>query len=426
MWSVKASPQAVIPPSTELGNGRKHAVFLIFSILAAWVAIIGWSPLLPTMRILKFGTPFLDSYAILAAVDAVRAGADPHEANPLDPLMRGHVYSDWWLALKYLGLTRGCNWWLGIVWVSTFGIAAVSTARPRDWREVSWLFFILISPSVMLAITRANNDLVIFVLLAGCSLAAVPGRWWKSGVAVACLGLATGLKYFPAAGVLSFLWIRPVRRMPMVLLAALGAVALVMRMVAGEIDRARFFVPSGLHTVGAALLWRDFGWTDAQVALPSLAVVVVGALVLAASRFTVGLASRGNAVERMRAALGSVVLLACFFSGVSYAYRWIFVVWPAIWLWRQAREASVDPRHRWTAVLACGFVFACVWLDGLLCISANLLFPPMTVATMEHLLVIWRHWTQPLPWLLMMLLGGWLTEAAWATAREWWSLRHEV
>jgi hypothetical protein len=65
---------------------------LILLTLTGWVAGGLWPSSLMTFGILGYGnTQFLDSYAVLAAVDAVRAGADPHGVNPLDPLMRGHV-----------------------------------------------------------------------------------------------------------------------------------------------------------------------------------------------------------------------------------------------------------------------------------------------------------------------------------------------
>jgi hypothetical protein len=44
---------------------------------------------------------------------------------------------------------------------------------------------------------------------------------------------------------------------------------------------------------------------------------------------------------------------------------------------------------------------------------------PKSPAWIENLLVTYRMWTQPLQWLLMALLAGWLLEAVLATGREW-------
>jgi hypothetical protein len=393
--------------------------------LGAWMAGVIWPRFLVTLGIYDYGRMYLDSYAILAALDAVRAGADPHGANALDVLMRPHVYSDWWLGLRWLGLTREHNFLVGTAWAGAFGLAIWTTARPRNLPEALWLAALMISPPVLLAVNRANNDLVILVLLAGCGLVAAAPVWWRAAVAVACLGLATGLKYFPAPAALAFLWVRPVRRSPAVLLAGLLVVGLALASVWPQVDRGRFHIASGIYTMGAPLWWRDLGLTDKASALPSLLLLVVPALVLAWSGVTEGLAARGQPRERLLAALGAIVLLVCFLAGVNYAYRWIFALWPAFWLWRQAAGEAPPGRSRWAARLACGLVLLGLWLDGLLCVSVNVFFRDQVQAWQDHLDLIWRRWTQPLHWMLMIMLAGWLAEGAWATLKEWWGLRHE-
>jgi hypothetical protein len=393
--------------------------------LAGWLAGALWPGLLLTLGIHDYGTHYLDSYAVLASLDAMRAGADPHAPNPLDPLMRGHVYSDWWLALRWLGLTRADNFAVGTAWVGAFAVTVWATARPRRLGETLWLVALLLSPPFMLAIKRANNDLVIFVLLAGCSLAATASLWWRQLVAVSCLVFATGLKYFPAPAALAFLWVRPVRRMPAALLAALLAVLLALASVWPDIDRSRFTVGSTVHTMGAPLWWRELGWKDADSAVPSFLLIVAAAAVLALGRITVGLVTHGKPPERLRAALGAIVLLTCFASGVNYAYRWIFIIWPALWLWREATDVSLPGRSRRAAQAGCALVLLSLWLDGLLCLTVNRFMPVMSEAGLVHLQIVWRLWTQPVDWLLMMLLAGWLLEGGLTTVREWWSLRHE-
>lgn len=394
--------------------------------LTAWIAGAIWPRLLVLFGISDYGTIYLDSYAVLAALDAVRLGLDPHAGpNNLDVLFRPHVYSDWWLELRWLGLTREHNFLVGTACVGAFALTAWNTMRPRNLREALWLAALMISPPVMLAVNRANNDLVIFVLLAGCGLVAAAPVWWRAALAVACLGLATGLKYFPAPAGLAFLWIRPVRRSPAVLLGGLLVVALALASVWAQVDRSRFTIASGIYTMGAPLWWRDLGWTDKASALPSLLLIGVSALALAWGGLTTGMTERGEPRERLLAALGAIVLLGCFLAGVNYAYRWVFALWPAFWLWRQAADGSLPGRSRWVARLACVLVLLCLWLDGILCLVVNLFFPIRTQAWQDHLILVWRRGTQPLNWMLMMMLASWLTEGAMATAKEWWRARHE-
>ena len=393
--------------------------------LVVWMAGAIWPRLLVTLGISDYGKVYLDSYAVLAALDAVRAGADPHAVNHLDVLLRPHVYSDWWLSLRWLGLTREHNFLVGTMWAAAFAAAAWTTARPRTRREAWWLTLLLISPPVLLSVNRANNDLVIFVLLAGCGLAATAPVWWRVFLAVVCLWLATGLKYFTAPAALAFLWVRPVRKMPAVLLAVLVAVAVALAKVWTQLDRSRFAIGSGVYTMGAPLWWRDFGWKDKDVALPGVLLIVIAALILVRSRTTTGLASRGEPRARLLAALGSIVLLTCFAAGMNYAYRWIFVLWPAMWMWGEAADAAAPVRSRWAARLGSFLVMACLWMDGGLCVTVNVFFAQYAQAWQNHLDVTWRHWTQPLHWLLMLLLAGWLLEGALATVREWWAARNE-
>jgi hypothetical protein len=393
-------------------------------IATVWIGGFAWPKALLMLGIADYGKVGLDSYVLLAAADAVRAGLDPHAANPLDILHRPHVYSDWWLGLRWLGLTREHNTLMGLAWIAAFALAAAVTFRPRGrWQTLALVGF-MVSPPVLLAVNRANNDLVIFVVLAGCGLAAVP-TLWRVGVAVGCFALATGLKYFPAPAVLSLLWVRPVRRAPAGLLAGIVVVAIALFSVWDQMHRSRFLINSGIYTMGAPLWWRDRGLADQASALPSLALIAGAALILAWTRVTTGLATRGRPAERLLAALGALVVLTCFLAGVNYAYRWIFLLWPAGWLWRLAGEAALARRERLAAQFAGGLALACLWLDSLLCLSVNLYLTQQGLVWKQQFDVLWRNWTQPLTWALMMLLAGWLLEGALATAREWWALRHE-
>lgn len=386
--------------------------------LAGWMAGVLWPSILSAFGLVAYGMTYLDSYAILAALDAVRAGQDPHLVNPLDALGRWHVYSDWWLALRWLGLGREHNFLVGTAWFGAFALSCWLAVRPRNLREAGWMALMLLSPPVQLAFLRANNDLVILVLLGLAALAIAGSSWIRQLLGVGTLLLATGLKYYPAAAAAAFLWTRPVRRMPVLVLLAAAAAGVTLLGVWPQMARARFMIGSGVHTMGAPLLGRDFGWTDAGSMKIGVLVIVAGAVVLALGRFTTGLATRGDLRERALAVVTALPLLACFVSGVNYAYRWIFIFWIALWIWRQAGSPDGSTRERGTARLACMLVGACLWLDGLLCLVSNRLIH-LRAEDFASLDPTWRLFTQPLHWLLMMLIAGWLLEGALAIAREW-------
>ena len=406
---------------------RRYTVHYPVLLLAAltllgWMACALWPHLLKALGVSDLGHWYLDSYAVLAASDAVRIGVNPDGANPLDPLLRNHKYSDWWYAVRWLGLTRESNFLVGTSWVAAFALTMWGWVRPRNFREVAWLAALLLSPPVLLAINRANNDLVIFVLLAAGGVAAAGGTWPRRLLALGALVLATGLKFYPAVAALGFLWVRPLQRMPAMLLGAVLAAGVTLASVWSQVGRGQFAIGSGVHELGAALLGRDLGWSDRASVVASLLVLTIGAVGLTWGRFTVGLGARGDLKERLLAALGIIVLLACFSAGVSFGYRWIFALGMALWLWRRAEEPEETARARWTFRLGCALLLFCFWCDGLFCLVTNQVLAPLTLARIDALNFTWRLWTQPWHWLLMMLMAGWLLEAGVATLKEWRSM----
>ena len=120
--------------------------------------------------------------------------------------------------------------------------------------------------------------------------------------------------------------------------------------------------------------------------------------------------------------LGAILLLACFMAGVNYAYRWIFIFWMALWVWRQAVPGMGMRRETRTAQVACALLMFALWSDGALCFFFNRIMPllPTQFADID---APWRLLTQPMHWALMMLFAGWLLEGVLATAREWWDAR---
>jgi hypothetical protein len=394
--------------------------------VGGWLACALWPRLLAALGLMDYNRWYLDSQAVLAAVDAVRHGLDPYAANPLDPLFRNHKYSDWWFALRWLGLTGEDNFAVGTAWIALFAVAVGSTVRPRTLREAGWLALLLVSPPVLLAVNRANNDLVIFAVLAATGAAAAGTSTVRQVLAVGLLSLATGLKFYPVVAALGFLWVRPLPRMPALLLFALLAAGLTLAGVWPQVVHGQFPIPSGLHLLGAPLLGRDLGLTDAGARVAALLILTAGAVALTGSRCTVGLAEAGEARERLTAVMGGLVLVACFVAGLSYSYRWIFALGLALWLWRQAHQPSPSARIRVTRWLGVALLIFCFWSDGLFCLAVNLRPAPLSQDRIDGMLVAWRLWTQPWHWLLMTLLSGWLLEGAIASVRSWWEQRRAI
>ena len=94
----------------------------------------------------------------------------------------------------------------------------------------------------MLGIIRANNDLVIFVLLAFALWSARADAGWRMALTILALALATGLKFYPAVAGIIFLFVRaPQRRMVALVVAGL-TIAATLAIVGRQIARGTFHI----------------------------------------------------------------------------------------------------------------------------------------------------------------------------------------
>ncbi len=389
-------------------------VVLVLLVLAGYSTFA----LLPAMQ-RKLGLPlsgiwFLDSYAILAASDAVRAGLDPFVADPFDATQRQHSYSSWWFHVGDLGLTRQDNPLVGGLWAAAFLAAVFALLRPRTQAAAAWCALLVLSPPVMLAVVRANNDLVVFALLALGVLVLRDAAAWGLVFFAGLLVLATGAKFYPLVAGLTLLLVRPPRRMLAAGVLTLLAGGGTLLAVWGDLKRAVIPAPDGVYTFGAPIIFRDLGWTPPVAMGAGLGLLVVAATVCWWRGWFIRLDNPADdRVERLAFACGAALLVGCFLAGISHAYRLIFALMLAPLLW----QASAGRKARWPAVL----LLAAMWQDGLYCLAANLFIGPMRLNELLRLQWFWRLVSQPLVWISLVLLAstlGELVRTAWSDWRR--------
>ena len=348
--------------------------------------------------------PFLDSHAILAAGDALRAGLDPWKPHALDALGRPHCYSSWWLFSAELGLTRTDNIWLGSLWACAFILTALAVLQPRSTRRMLVAAAVLFSPPVLLGVNRANNDLPIFALLAsGAILLGTAGRgaiWLFGGI----VALATGLKFYPLAAIAGFLGIRPRSRalVAMLLTALLAAAALTQ----AEIGRALGTAPApiGTLTFGHLTLLRWTDWSP-NTSRAAASVMIAGFAWLCvrrgwAPRFSAGAESTTSGIAFLT---GASVLTACFLLTGNYAYRLVFIVMVVPHL------ASANSGRGGRITLA--LLLALLWVDGLFCLLSAPVAGNLDAGARRIVENAWLLVSQPVAWLAVALLAAGLMEA---------------
>lgn len=387
---------------------------LLTFVLIPWIQV--------KLGIRDHGIWFLDSYAVLAGSDAALAGLDAGAPNPLDVLQRPHSYSDWWFVLGQWGFDRTDNFLVGGTWVLAFLAVVWLTLRPRDFREAAWFGALVLSPPVLLAINRANNDLVIFALLGVAAIALRYQRRWDWVVALTAIALATGLKFYPVVAAGVFILIRPPKRKWVALLVSALVLAWVLYNIWPTLGRGAFSLPRTLHTFGGAVLLREFLGDGPKLVVITSALVLLGGVGLMKCRDASGLADAERAPDRrILFTLGGIVLVACFIAGASFAYRCIFALWLAPWLSEEARDAALSERRRALARFGGWLLFGTLWADGIYCLFVNVVIGPLRPPLQGHVQLVWRVLTQPLAWALVVLVAAWLISlvvAAWRDPRE--------
>ena len=176
-------------------------VLCLYAMMAALWLSGAHSLYFDALRLLgvePFSFPFLDTHAVLAAAECARQGIEVYLSNPCDVLGRPHVYSPLWLAIVPGSLGTGATGWMGASLDLVFLLSLAVVLRPRTARELLILGAAVVSPMTVYALERANNDLVIFLLvICGAILFTFPRpyRLFSYGLFVA-VGL---LKYYPLA-----------------------------------------------------------------------------------------------------------------------------------------------------------------------------------------------------------------------------------
>ena len=327
---------------------------------------------------------FLDLRVLLAAGEAHARGLDVYAHNPLDIYGRPHSYPSVWLGLEKLGLTRADTPWLGLGLVLAFLAVAVAQLRPRVAREWGWSVAVLLSPPLLLGLVRANNDLVVFLLLAALVPCLASERRGLRLLAAVPVALGAALKYYPAAATLLLLEERDprLRRWRAALLALLG-----LGVVLSVREDLRHFAttlpkPTGFYSFGAeqalVLLGGRGAWR--WIAVAALAAVA-WRQAAAAPRAPVA-----PTRKELLFLLGAVLLAGCFWAGMSWGYRWAFALWllPALLSGDEASWPTATARRRLR-----GLLVICLWWDAAGVLAWNLGLASRLGVTLERYSDAW-------------------------------------
>jgi hypothetical protein len=283
-----------------------------------------------------FSFPFLDTHAVLSAAECGRQGIEVYLSNPCDALGRPHAYSPLWLAIVPGSLGTSATGWVGASLNLLFLLSLAVVLRPRTAGELFILGAAAVSPTMVYAVERANNDLAVFLLVICGAIgfaAPRPLRLFSYGLFVAA-GL---LKYYPL--VLLILVARERRRDALVIAAAAGFTLLLFGVAFyPELRTALTSIPAASSYFTDAFSARNlpFGFAEALAGgnyRIMIAVSLLGTLLgvaVARTLRTVRLLGRERldwrASETQSLVIGGLLMAACFFAGQNIAYRGILLL----------------------------------------------------------------------------------------------------
>jgi len=337
----------LVIPAVMLG------VYVALALLWHWGPRSVYFDVLSFVGIEPFRFPFLDIHAVLAAAECQREGMDVYVSNPCDAIGRPHVYSPLWLAITPVFFGTRATLWVGLSLDLLFIVSLASVLRPRTPREMLVYGLAVLSPTTVYALERANNDLVVFLLiLSGGILLMAPRPYRLFSYA---LFLVSGLlKYYPLA--LLVLLIREHRRaaaaflipMCMILISFGIHFRLELGKALANIPAQSYFsdsfsaqnLPFGIGEI----LGNGFYRTSIGVSLLGALSAVAAAKTLR----TVCLLGQGefdwNRTEMRWLAIGGILLSACFFAGQNINYRgvyFLFVIPGLVEIYRSAGETAI-------------------------------------------------------------------------------------
>jgi hypothetical protein len=358
---------------------------VVLVAVALYVAVAGLIRLLwgvdvrPWLGVPPGPSLFFDTRNITAALECRRLGYDPLVENPCDPWGRPMFYPRGWLLLRWLGLDQSDTTALGILIVLLFLTSLCLLMGRLTAGQGVVVAVAVCSPAAMLALERANMDVVLFSVLVLAVLL------WRRGTQVSrilspflVLVAATG-KLYPVFGLPAYALLRH-RRAAM---AAAACGLLFLAYVAVTLDDVKTVATTatqGQHySYGARILiGRAYhlvagqDWQGASMAAQALAAIPL--LLLAVFLWVwlrrrlgpgAGDAAQAPTAELLAFYLGALLYVGTFAVFRNYDYRLVYLLLTLPQLMRGVREGGAGDQARSLAGLGLAAVVLALWIGTL-------------------------------------------------------------
>ena len=330
------------PKGNTLNSYRLKWITLVFIVSATYILLFlfphYWHLVLGPAHIPEV-YPFLDMKGRLAHIQGHRMGLDIYNVpNPLDPLNRINDKPSYTLLLGYLGLNLEHAVPLSILFIVLMVLGTLLFIRPRTWSQMIAAYLAICSPSVLYAVERGNDDLIIFVFLLTVPIFLSRNTLWGNTVAFFLISVVGPAKYYPFAAYILFAHPQKTNRQKFFWFTSSIALITVFIVVTYKeilFLSSRIPQPDYLNSFGAKLLF------DLLRLKPLSELFILVGIVLSFIFFTFFLRKKIvilpniNKTEEYYFVLGSAILVFCFFLSSNSDYRLIFCLFllPALFSW---------------------------------------------------------------------------------------------
>lgn len=336
----------------------------LFCVWVLYLWILNYYKLWAFVGVPHMEPLFADLHAILSARECHTRGMNVFLNNPCDLMGRIHVYGSAWLSLSQLNAPSSL-WLLGLTTNAAFMAIAVGVIRPTSVSELLISCLILFSPAVTLGIERANNDIVIFILVA-VSAALLTSQYALNRIfALLTICVAALLKIYPSIlfGAALFAIKKNRKEFVVILASSFLLVAWWLGMYANEILLLKDLVPKPLdhYVTGAKALFTYIGRPFPAVLSISFAgfLAIFFVVIISFALWILFLLKKKIIAPPPRKSsyilfvFGLSILFFTYTINTNYDYRWIFFVFliPLLFEIKRAERSSR---------LACNLVWLCL------------------------------------------------------------------